>query len=351
MISMCGAGTRAGSSPHTRGARQGPAHAGDDYGIIPAYAGSTTKTFSPPRAARDHPRIRGEHYPDWQQNYSKLGSSPHTRGAPVHAGERLREGRIIPAYAGSTSVPEAPPRAFPDHPRIRGEHLCGAGGRRTGPLDHPRIRGEHVIPSRNVNGVTGSSPHTRGAPRSSGCTGCRTRIIPAYAGSTQLALIKPGDLVGSSPHTRGAPASSSNACARRRIIPAYAGSTSSNTALCHRVSGSSPHTRGALNTNARNAQTERIIPAYAGSTRRHARRRRRHRDHPRIRGEHDCSIYFTNFPTGSSPHTRGALQCAGIRLGERSGSSPHTRGARERCESNVAGGGIIPAYAGSTGSR
>ena len=50
-------------------------------------------------------------------------------------------------------------------------------------------------------------------------------------------------------------------------------------------------------------------------------------DHPRIRGEHR-GMCLASLP---SP-----------------GSSPHTRGARERGESNVAGRGIIPAYAGST---
>ena len=51
--------------------------------------------------------------------------------------------------------------------------------------DHPRIRGEHVIPSRNVNGVTGSSPHTRGARQLAGDGDQIPRIIPAYAGSTR----------------------------------------------------------------------------------------------------------------------------------------------------------------------
>ena len=94
--------------------------------------------------------------------------------------------------------------------------------------------------------------------------------------------------------------------------------------------GSSPHTRGARHPF-RNARRQlRIIPAYAGSTTTLRRPSRISWDHPRIRGEHDCSIYFTNFPTGSSPHTRGAQ-------GDR----------RHPC----AWVGIIPAYAGSTRIR
>ena len=91
---------------------------------------------------------------------------------------------IIPAYAGSTVV--------------------GYLERRIG-QDHPRIRGEHDAVAIEIDRLTGSSPHTRGAPTAcSASTGCekdhpRIRgehtlmppilvwdigIIPAYAGST-----------------------------------------------------------------------------------------------------------------------------------------------------------------------
>ena len=68
-------------SPHTRGARGcGRAHP-REMRIIPAYAGSTTLHLLPLRRGRDHPRIRGEHslaVTSWAEAY---GSSPHTRGA------------------------------------------------------------------------------------------------------------------------------------------------------------------------------------------------------------------------------------------------------------------------------
>ena len=93
------------------------------------------------------------------------------------------------------------------------------------------------------------------------------------------------------------------------------------------IRGSSPHTRGARFQLGDNHLVDGIIPAYAGSTPCGTPILTECRDHPRIRGEHDCSIYFTNFPTGSSPHTRGALSLSGALIG---------------C------GRIIPAYAGST---
>ena len=77
----------------------------------------------------------------------------------------LPSGGIIPAYAGSTRnwlfvfYPER------DHPRIRGEHLCD-----------PSV----------ANLISGSSPHTRGAPPQRRDVTLQGWIIPAYAGSTEF---------------------------------------------------------------------------------------------------------------------------------------------------------------------
>ena len=152
---------------------------------------------------------------------------------------------------------------------------------------------------------------------------------------------------GSSPHTRGARKSLTGPYMRSRIIPAYAGSTacSATTRPCpadhprirgehpppspstKHATGSSPHTRGARRLCLRGLAGSRIIPAYAGSTRYRKRRRGRFRDHPRIRGEHaNPPELHWRYP-GSSPHTRGALDRYGV-------ACPIVR--------------IIPAYAGST---
>ena len=92
-----------------------------------------------------------------------VGSSPHTRGAPILVILAGVVVRIIPAYAGSTPAPAGRPRRRRDHPRIRGEH----------PL---------INPKENVH--DGSSPHTRGARSTMASTRGSLRIIPAYAGST-----------------------------------------------------------------------------------------------------------------------------------------------------------------------
>ena len=159
-----------------------------------------------------------------------------------------------------------------------------------------------------ANGVTGSSPHTRGARcRENSPTACgrdhpRIRgeharegqgeggaegIIPAYAGNTRPMPLSLYQLRGSSPHTRGAPHATSRGrhsaedhprirgehsmrhvqrCCRVGIIPAYAGSTCMSHLPVLSTRGSSPHTRGAPR------------PRRLGCIPR--------RDHPRIRGEH-----------------------------------------------------------------
>ena len=111
----------------------------------------------------DHPRIRGEHADLAGRRRLGEGSSPHTRGARQLAGDSDEVARIIPAYAGSTKPIHWMGRQWPDHPRIRGEHLRGGAA---------------------VIGAVGSSPHTRGARLYGEPLQIARGIIPAYAGST-----------------------------------------------------------------------------------------------------------------------------------------------------------------------
>ena len=94
--------------------------------------------------------------------------------------------------------------------------------------------------------------------------------------------------------------------------------------------GSSPHTRGAPARRRDIVIPHRIIPAYAGSTVTPSTGSVTKTDHPRIRGEHKFDF-----------------ACDAELLG----SSPHTRGAPPTDFRSVSGGGIIPAYAGSTNSH
>ena len=112
-----------GSSPHTRGARAPWASGSSGLRIIPAYAGSTRPCGAGRRRSADHPRIRGEHRLFTEYERRGGGSSPHTRGARFELGDDQLVNGIIPAYAGSTSRRCFLVVGVRDHPRIRGEHL------------------------------------------------------------------------------------------------------------------------------------------------------------------------------------------------------------------------------------
>ena len=298
-----------GSSPHTRGALDDSDQYSIDGRIIPAYAGSTPCGTVFREEHWDHPRIRGEHPVRVHHGAGFGGSSPHTRGAHQDPRRQPRHGRIIPAYAGSTAGP------------------AGSG---YFDEDHPRIRGEHHQTGKGSMHIDGSSPHTRGARPAPVHQHVPDGIIPAYAGSTQILTI-PGDtLEGSSPHTRGAPPWPLGQLGWLRIIPAYAGSTEANS-LDGQTMADHPRIRGEHLCGAGGRRTgPRIIPAYAGSTSTRAPPTGSPKDHPRIRGEHDVYDMVTARGRGSSPHTRGAPP----QLVDES--------ARSR---------IIPAYAGSTAAR
>ena len=253
-----------GSSPHTRGAHQRPLGRHQIWGIIPAYAGSTSPHPWFPLSETDHPRIRGEHAHRSILEVAREGSSPHTRGAPPTRFSGRPPRRIIPAYAGSTHW----------------SGVCFDPG-----WDHPRIRGEHLRMHLVRDGDDGSSPHTRGAPASPVVRVAEGGIIPAYAGSTwrRLVALRPS-----------------------RDHPRIRGEHHLHTVVPAVDRGSSPHTRGALHRRPHLRRRRRIIPAYAGSTSATGYAPCSRWDHPRIRGEHVDYEYLTTYYDGSSPHTRGA---------------------------------------------
>ena len=111
-----------GSSPHVRGALFWCSGVCPDSGIIPACAGSTVDHFVVGLERGDHPRMCGEHLPRIFTPPLRPGSSPHVRGARMAMSARPRCAGIIPACAGSTR-PAAPNQSIPrDHPRMCGEH-------------------------------------------------------------------------------------------------------------------------------------------------------------------------------------------------------------------------------------
>ena len=214
----------------------------------------------------------------------------------------------------------------------------------------------------------GSSPRMRGARRRGRGGALRSGIIPAYAGST-------------SPAPRRARPSA-------RDHPRVCGEHGSAPSPMYRRMGPSPRMRGARVHEVRGGLADGIIPAYAGSTPACRAGGRWCRDHPRVCGEHGGAAEYKGSHWGSSPRMRGALlsnrgisadlgiipayagstgsytcfasasgdhpRVCGEHLSLRSpvrvmlGSSPRMRGARLGLQVRQAQQGIIPAYAGST---
>ena len=114
---------RIGSSPHTRGTLRFPRAIGAMRRFIPAYAGNATYRVSTAWHCAVHPRIRGEREQREGLGIKTIGSSPHTRGTRYLSIGGWYGLRFIPAYAGNATIVGLNRREIPVHPRIRGERL------------------------------------------------------------------------------------------------------------------------------------------------------------------------------------------------------------------------------------
>ncbi len=270
--------------------------------------------------------MRGEHELRAARHDVEGGPSPRARGAlPPPSHRRFLSG-TIPACAGSTDwfalswcVWRGPsPRARGAHHPQRALHrrrgtipaCAGSTSRRHAPYptdrDHPRVRGEHKPSTAQNEPVEGPSPRARGAPVADVRDDALAGTIPACAGSTARA--------GPS----GRP---------RWDHPRVRGEHTRGDTSGPIPSGPSPRARGAPVVVGGFDAGAGTIPACAGSTARHRRRHPRQQDHPRVRGEH----WLVDAPPDVSL-----------------GPSPRARGAQALDRPERAGGGTIPACAGST---
>ena len=152
-----------GSSPRMRGTPGQVRFGGNECGIIPAYAGNTSRCTVPKPPCGDHPRVCGEHFIAASILSIDPGSSPRVRGTPRSADRMPFNAGIIPAYAGNTSPPTK---------------------RTVRARDHPRVCGEHGLILVWMSGTSGSSPRMRGTRGFDCFCDVGGGIIPAYAGNT-----------------------------------------------------------------------------------------------------------------------------------------------------------------------
>ena len=232
-----------GSSPLTRGKRVRCLDRQTAERLIPAHAGKTPKSGRPPSWRTAHPRSRGENIVLRTGSRTVSGSSPLTRGKRTCPETAAAHERLIPAHAGKTLT--LPTRVA----------MSAA---------HPRSRGENETAGRRKDRPSGSSPLTRGKPRTRRAWVAPSRLIPAHAGKTS----RPGRWTGERP-----------------AHPRSRGENSVMFDLSKLVSGSSPLTRGKPGTVVGKHPRERLIPAHAGKTTTYSVRFSRRAAHPRSRGE------------------------------------------------------------------
>ena len=237
--------------------------------------------------------------------FRNLGSSPRGRGTPDCQDTVLSIQRVIPAWAGNTSLRFCAGNGSAGHPRVGGEHNCHA--KRAGHLPgHPRVGGEHRAFRGRARRRRGSSPRGRGTQRRAKKRRRYRRVIPAWAGNTSATPPRPTEHAGH---------------------PRVGGEHAGGRTWSARSSGSSPRGRGTHSLSPTNQETYRVIPAWAGNTQGRVFRARRSAGHPRVGGEHLVWNMSAMPATGSSPRGRGTRR-------NRRGYGPVRR--------------VIPAWAGNT---
>ena len=215
---------RAGSSPLTRGKPVERRPEAGENGLIPAHAGKTLLRLSRRRAARAHPRSRGENLRAGLDLGGEPGSSPLTRGKRGERSEDRSQAGLIPAHAGKTA------------------HLSDEAAQAGA---HPRSRGENMPEPGRLAMRAGSSPLTRGKPRKSPRQAGYVRLIPAHAGKT----------ASRTRQSRSGPAH-----------PRSRGENGTGATVGRGAQGSSPLTRGKLTRRDSDVPSRGLIPAHAGKT-------------------------------------------------------------------------------------
>ena len=155
-----------GSSPRMRGTVRRDRRHRPHGRIIPAYAGNSFPFDRESHFQPDHPRVCGEQESQDHRHSGRGGSSPRMRGTAVKVHLVQAAQRIIPAYAGNS-------------------FFCFA--RTPLPSDHPRVCGEQIFLTHSAPVRVGSSPRMRGTARVVASAQASFRIIPAYAGNSELA--------------------------------------------------------------------------------------------------------------------------------------------------------------------
>ena len=231
--SIAGMSADQGSSPRVRGAGVLEGEHRLRRGIIPARAGSRNGATHCPSARRDHPRACGEQVERSIMSMGVTRSSPRMRGAVLLIVTSPLDSGIIPACAGSSSRSRPRGTGSWDHPRVCGEQaylsilyisILGSS---------PRVRGAaEWVPS--YFDFQGIIPARAGSRTQRGLDIGSSRDHPRACGEQSWTFRDDETSVGSSPRVRGAAATHHDRAELMRIIPARAGSRDGGHPRCNR---------------------------------------------------------------------------------------------------------------------
>ena len=133
-----------GSSPRGRGKHPASAARRADPGLIPAWAGKTGAAAAAAALSWAHPRVGGENEVAVRVASRAAGSSPRGRGKQRHTTKTLTFVRLIPAWAGKTTLYFVVPLVRQAHPRVGGENLTVESGSLVLEGSSPRGRGKRA---------------------------------------------------------------------------------------------------------------------------------------------------------------------------------------------------------------
>ena len=131
-----------GSSPRGRGKPDLALRHSFSERLIPAWAGKTRARTALPGRWAAHPRVGGENAADPLKVKMTAGSSPRGRGKLEGIGVAARNRGLIPAWAGKTTRCVYSTPKGKAHPRVGGENQHKTGTKSPQPGSSPRGRGK-----------------------------------------------------------------------------------------------------------------------------------------------------------------------------------------------------------------
>ena len=211
-----------GSPPRVRGEADRLRGISRGKRITPACAGRRLCNASAVRLVEDHPRVCGEKYPAILSRTRTAGSPPRVRGEGSAIAGLVGAARITPACAGRSLHGVKLLLRNEDHPRVCGEKVRSAAGRRLFRGSPPRVRGEAYM-CISVETRPRITPACAGRRRPQTGPESYRQDHPRVCGEKRMRSLISPFRAGSPPRVRGEDSIFYGPCKAHGITPACAG--------------------------------------------------------------------------------------------------------------------------------